>query len=412
MLLVCSFLWPVVVVLLLARAARYHSNWPPLAPDRSWPSETAPRVTVVVPARNEEGNVTRCLTGLLRQDYPADRFEVVVVDDNSMDRTAEIVCGFVSFDERVCLIPVGDLPPSWSGKSHACWQGAFAAEGEWLCFLDADVSAAPGLLRAAVSRAETSDIDLLSLEPFQELGTFGERLIIPAARLLFAFTCSSAQIGEPPAGEAVANGQFILVRRAAYVHVGGHAAVHGEIREGVALARLVESSGGRVLMLGAEHLARVEMYRGLTPLWEGLSRNAIAVAGGVWTGLFLSLEGLLLGWVAVALPLATLLTVLQRPSIWAGLWALAFSVLGSLVILAAQIGSALHFRIPFWYGLLFPLGCSLAAVIGLRGLWERMRGRIPWKGRVYALPAHKITCAGGAWFVGFIAFGCTHSSIG
>lgn len=120
-----------------------------------WDVGAAPCVTVIVPVRNGERTIARCLTGLLRQEYPAERFDIVVVDDNSMDRTPEIVCGFVIFDERVKFMPAGMPPAGWSGRAHACWQGALMAEGEWLCFVEAEAEIPPGWLRAAFQRMES-----------------------------------------------------------------------------------------------------------------------------------------------------------------------------------------------------------------------------------------------------------------
>ena len=190
------------------------------------------------------------------------------------------------------------------GKPHACWRGAVSSRGEWLCFIDADVRAAPDLIAAAVQTAQTHGIDMLSLHPFQELGSFWERLIVPPAALMIACATNLRQVDDPGSSEVTANGQFILIRRDVYFAVGGHAAVRDAICEDKALAGRVKRGGWRFRVLGAEHLARTRMYTGLASLWEGFSKNAIEIMGDAAGTIAAALGGVIVAWGVPAIPIA------------------------------------------------------------------------------------------------------------
>ena len=302
-----------------------------------------------------------------------------MVDDNSTDGTATLVERIAAEDARVRLIHGRPLPPGWAGKPHACRQGADAAGADWLCFLDADTAPQSALLRTAVRAAQEKRIDLLSLEPFQELGSFAERLVIPSGMFLIAFTQDPSRVNDPALPDATANGQFLLFRREAYEAVGGFAAVRDEICEDKALARAVKRAGFRLALLGAEELVRVRMYTGFRSLAEGLAKNVVDMAGGVGATLAATFLALVLGWAPILVPLWI---GDRRPA------ALAVALAGSLALLGTHLAGARHFRIPFWYGFLFPLGYTLAAAVALYAVLRRVRGVVVWKGRAYS-PAGK-----------------------
>ena len=224
----------------------------------------APRVAVIVPARDEEANIGPCLQSLLVQDYPSSRMSVLVVDDHSADATATIVRSIVARDARIALNQSPPLPPRWTGKSHACWIGARAAapEAEWLCFVDADVRTEPALLSSAMRAARAQRLDLLSLAPRQQLQTFAERLILPCGLILLSFIQDLRQAQARSGRDVTATGQFMLVRRDAYEAVGGHASVSSAICEDLEFARRLKQSGRSVLLMGGEGLISTRMYTG------------------------------------------------------------------------------------------------------------------------------------------------------
>lgn len=375
--------WTGLVLYLLLRVLRqFHAHRTAALAATVRPA--LPAVAIVVPVRNEILNIEACLSGLTAQIGLDGRVSIVVVDDGSQDGTGAAVERAVARGAPVRLVAAGALPEGWVGKSHACWQGAALAGGRWLCFIDADVRAAPQLVAAAVGTAEAQGIDMLSLHPLQELGSFWERLVIPAGLLMIACAKGFASVAERSASHELTNGQFLLIRREAYFKVGGHAAVRAEICEDKALAARIKHAGFRFCVLGAEHLAQTRMYRDLDSLWEGLSKNATEILGGSSATLLVAAAGFAVGWTALLLPPALGAAALHEPSAAAAAGA-ALALLGSAVLLAVQIGTARHFRIPMVFGALLALGYTAAAVLACRSARLQRDGRVTWKGRTYDL---------------------------
>jgi chlorobactene glucosyltransferase len=343
-----------------------------------------PTVAVIIPARNEIANIDICLAWLTAQRGLTGGLSIVVVDDGSQDGTGEAVARVARDDPHVELIDPGDLPADWMGKPHACWHGALRTEAEWLCFVDADVRANPDLVGTALAAALRQRIDMLSLSPLQELGSFSERLIIPAGLVLIGCAQDLRPVDDPAAPEVTANGQFLLIRRAVYFAVGGHAAVHSEICEDKALAARVKQAGWRFRMLGAEHLARTRMYTSFTALWEGLAKNATEILGDGPNTIAAATAGMVIGWAAILLPILAVLSAAQQPSTAAAIGT-ALAVLGSAAVIGIQIGTARHFRIPPVFALLFPFAYTAIAALAWHSFTLRRAGRVTWKGRTYAL---------------------------
>jgi len=379
--LILSAAWLGLVVWLISRAFRQRNALPALLP--AAPAADAPTVTIVVPARNERANIGPCLRTLLAQDYPADQLRIVVVDDDSSDDTAAIAASLTSSDRRLTLLHTAALPTGWKGKPHACAQAAAAApECEWICFIDADMRAEPLLIASAVAAARENRLDLLSLAPRHELKSFAERLMIPCGLYLLAFSQDLAKVQAADSGDVVAMGQFMLLRRGAYAAVGGHRAVRAAICEDVALARLMKRHGYRVLLEDGGRLLSGRMYSGWGTLWPGIAKNLTDMLGGPLSTVTAAVAGFIIAWTAVLLPLLDLYGCLHGSSY--ACWALGPATIGSLMAFGLYIAGAVHFGIPFWYGLLFPLGYSAGAVLAFDSLRQRLAGRVQWKGRVYS----------------------------
>lgn len=378
-----SSLWLALVIWLITRAVRQRSVLASVPVGTRDPGDRAPRVAVIVPARNEAANIGPCVESLSAQQYPPDHLAFIVVDDDSSDETATIVAGLAKRDRRITLLHTPPLPPGWKGKVHACCVGAAAAprDTQWLCFLDADMRAAPRAIASAVAAAADRRLDLLTLAPRHELGSFAERLMLPCGLYLLGFYQNLEKIQAPDSDEAVATGQFMLLRRAAYEAVGGHAPVRDEICEDLELALLMKRRGHRVLLMDGNALLSTRMYTGWSTLWPGFAKNLIQLLGGpVRTLLAVPLIALL-AWVAVWLPLLDLVAVLHGTS--GAAIALALASLGTAALIGLHVGGAVHFRIPWWYGLLFPLGYTAGAVMALDSIRWRLTRRVHWKGRVY-----------------------------
>jgi chlorobactene glucosyltransferase len=382
-----SLLWAVAVAWLIARAHRQYRSYEVIRPEPL--PGAAPAVDIVVPARNEADMIGRCLAGLAAQRYPPDRFRITLVDDGSTDPTATIARRIAAAAPWLRVVEAGPLPPGWTGKAHACWRGAATGAGEWLCFIDADTVPQPDLLRSAVATAHRHGFDLLSLEPRQELVTPWERLIIPAGLCALGFVGEVRRTSDPD-GAAAANGQFLLIRRSAYERAGGHQAVRGVVAEDSALAARIKSCGGRIALMGGMPLISVRMYRSLPQLWEGIAKNVTETFGGVRATAVTAFFGVALAWAALGIPAA-----LSAPSSPLAAAALVLAAAASLSLLGMHVAAARYFRIPLWYGLLFPLAYTLAALVAVAGIRAQRQGRVAWKGRSYRSTASGGSAASG-----------------
>jgi len=228
-----------------------------------------PTVSVVIPARNKEASLPACLESLVTQTGV--RFEIIVVDDGSSDRTREIAQSF--FIVRV--VDPEPLPPGWSGKNNAVVAGAKRAEGEWLLFTDADTVHGPGSLARALAEAKLQNAALLSYSPEQEIRGFWEKAVMPVIFAELAATFRPSEVSDPESPVAAANGQYILVSRESYDAVGGHAAVATSLLEDVALARAVKASGRKIFFRYGGDAVRTRMYRSFAQLREGWTKNLV-----------------------------------------------------------------------------------------------------------------------------------------
>ena len=381
--LLFSSLWLAVMAWLIARAFQQRGLLPQLDGAAPPASDRAPRIGVIIPARDEEANIGACLHSLLAQDYPQDRLHVVVVDDHSADATAAIVDDLIGRHGHLILLRSPPLPARWTGKAHACAVGAGAAPAcEWLCFIDADVTAAPAALSSAAHAATARSLDLLSLMPRQELKSVAERLILPCGLILLSFLQDLRRSQARSGREVSATGQFMLVRRAAYDAVGGHTAVCSAICEDLEFARRLKQSGHTVLLMGGDSVLATRMYTGWATLWPGLAKNLVDTFGGPAATLGVAAAAVILAWAAYLLPLFDLWMLYRGGD--GALSALLLALAGSGAAVGLHVAAAFHFRIPFWYGFIFPLGYTIGALMALDSVHRRLSGRVVWKGRIYS----------------------------
>jgi len=185
LILLISIVWFAFLSYFLLVFTRLYIGRENLSPSKAGNRSDIPLLSVIVPARNEEDNIERCISSLLCQSYPSERYQIIVVDDNSLDNTASIVSRLSKKHSNLTLMTAGNLPHGWGGKSNACRKGAETAEGEWFCFIDADVCAKPELLETAVNFAASKNIDLLTINPFQEILSLSERLFLPGSECIW-----------------------------------------------------------------------------------------------------------------------------------------------------------------------------------------------------------------------------------
>lgn len=342
-------------------------------------------VSIIVPARNEEASLERCLRSLVEQQ--GIRFELIVVDDGSTDSTPAIITNFIAIDEcpfagsnpflaGVKGLQAGTVEPGWTGKSNAVWEAAQQAQGGWLLFTDADTVHEPGSLARALGEAKEHDAVLLSYSPRQELVTLGERALMP---LIFAELASRFRpraVCDPASPVAAANGQYLLIRRDIYFAVGGHKSVAGDLLEDVALARRVKQAGGKILFRFGGEQVRTRMYRSWPQLVEGWTKNLV----------LLFPDARRLAWQRVSefasiglMLLVSLVAIAGGNTVLAGF---------SLAVLAALISGfilrARRSHCGLFNDMISFFGLPLFSQLLLRSAKMHENRTITWKGRVYS----------------------------
>ncbi len=353
-----------------------------------------PLVSILVPARNEEPRLPRCLDSLLAQKYP--NFEIIVLDDNSTDGTARVALerGFSHEAGATRRLMSGAvLPTGWTGKGWACHQLALAARGEYLLFTDADTQHAPDCLTTTVGHAIHERADLLAAWPRQITVTWSERLVIPLIGLLILGFMPHLFLWLPQRFPALAqrvprrwlwslggaNGQFLLFRRTAYDSIGGHESVRDHLVEDVALARRIAErirEGMRLTNCDGSEIVSCRMYENFAGVWEGFTKN-LRAAFDDRLGMFVGFG--LMQLVCLVLPFA----MICFPG-WLGPWR-KFAALEVALIYLIRVILTLRLNTSWLSCLLHPFAQLFALTIGLNS-WRLSHGKgVQWKGRTYTM---------------------------
>ena len=339
--------------------------------------DPAPRVTVVIAARDEERHLASAMRSVLALDYPA--LEVIAVDDRSTDRTGTVLDQLATADPRLRVIHVRDLPAGWLGKTHALHVAAQAAAGEWVLFTDADVFFAPDTLRRALALAVHTPLDHLVLGPRTTGGTVVMRLLLGFFALGFALSTRPWRAREADRSEHIGIGAFNLVRADVYRAVGGHSRIAMRPDDDIKLGKIIKDAGYAQEMLFGRGLMSVEWYPSLGALARGLEKNSLA---GVDYSVAAMLAGTLAQLVFFVWPFAALAVTTGA--------ALALNAAACAVLLSTYVVTAHLVGAPRWYAMGFPV----MAVIFVGILWRATfitlhDGGITWRGTRYPLAALK-----------------------
>lgn len=332
-------------------------------------------LSIILPARNEAANIEAVVHSILQSSYPS--FELIVVDDQSTDDTAERALATGGADPRFRLVRGVDPPSGWFGKPWACRQGSQVATGELLLFTDADTWHHPALHGRAVGELVAQQADMLSILGRQDCVTFWEQVVMPQVTVPLGLRYHPERINRARhARDLVANGQFILVRREAYRSAGTHEAVRHEVAEDLRLAQAFFRTGHRVRVVFALDSFRTRMYSGLAHLVEGWTKNVYLGGRASFPD-----SPVLQALVPVALLANTAFWI--TPLVWLVLSpdprSLAGYGFGVLFWLVVSLGMGTR---P-WTALLYPLGAAAMGYITVRSLLRGGR-RVEWKGRTYA----------------------------
>lgn len=354
---------------------RLATRRPALSPTAPVPDDH-PLVSIIVPARNEEGTLPLLLPSLLASGWP--NLEVLVVDDQSTDRTAAIVTEHAARDPRIRLIPGATLPAGWFGKPWACVQGFREARGDLICFTDADTVHEPALLPAAVAALREEGTGAVSVITEQLCLTFWERVVMPQVWLLLGVRYHPLRVNRATNGrDTIANGQYILLTREAYVKAGTHEAVRGAVAEDLALAQRLLDTGSPVHMRFSAGLIRTRMYRSLAELVEGWSKNLYL--GGRQSFPHQPLQRFL---VPVTLLAGFLFWLVPPFALLAGGGTWAWVATGTSVVFWGMVTTGMGIPVPYAAG--YPAGAAMASWIALRSIIRGAR-RVQWRDRTYGI---------------------------
>ncbi len=324
-------------------------------------------ISVLIPARNEEGNISNCLQSLTEQNYP--KLEILVLDDNSEDNTFCEAASFSEKDSRIKIIKGVPLPEGFTGKNWACHQLSQSASGGYLLFIDADVILEKNSILSAFNEVKRLNLGLLSVFPTQKISSAGEWLIVPLMNwLLLTFLPLYFIYSNKSHLLAAANGQFMFFRRYAYDSTGGHFALKSSITEDIAFARLLKQNNFPVkTYLGGEQIF-CRMYSGFKTSFEGFTKNFFP---GSALGPFIFL--ILITFLTFCFTVPVLLVFISK-----------IFIFPFMLIILQRILISVKSRQHTLINLLFhPLQITMLIILGINSVIVSKKKRRQWKGRIF-----------------------------
>jgi chlorobactene glucosyltransferase len=342
-----------------------------------------PKVSVIIPARDEEANISNCIQSLLVQDHR--NIEIIVVDDNSSDQTAAIVSNFCKLDKRVRLVKISELPTGWTGKCNAVHQGVVQGKptGQWLLFTDADTIHSAQSISAPLLAAIDRNVDLITIIPHLQAESFWERLMQPTVAALIALFNKPAKINNPKSPEVFGNGQFILVRSQIYIKAGGHEAIRGKVLDDTELVRTIVAAGGRMFLAMGRDLFSTRMYTNLASLIEGWAKNFYMILESKLPRVVMAVSmAVIMSFWPALVGLGSLAALLFGARPWPSGWLWA----GVGIYFLVMVFQAILRGVNRWYPAytpFAPLANLMAVYLLVRSARLHRKGRgITWKGRV------------------------------
>ncbi len=335
-----------------------------------------PRVSIIVPARNESADIEAGLTRLLDLDY--DNYEVIVVNDRSTDDTGPImdrVAASPTAHTRLKVIHVKELPPRWLGKTHAMWGAAQQATGDWLLFTDADVMFKPDTLRRAITYAEAEPADHVVLFPQMIMKTAGERMMIAFFQTLFVFGHRPWKVADPKTNDHMGVGAFNMVRRKAYESVGTYERLRMEVLDDMKLGKVIKQAGFAQRNVFGEDLITIHWAKGALGIVNNLTKNFFAVLSFQWWRAVLSCFGL-----------AFLNLVPFIGTVFVHGWSRLPYAIALISMLLIYAGMSRRSAIPPYYFVLHPVSTTLFSYTVLQSMLLTYRqGGVIWRGTLYPL---------------------------
>ena len=344
-----------------------------------------PKVSIILPARNEEEFIGKCLESLIEQDYT--NYEIIVVDDSSDDATGKIISEYAKRYSKIISVSAQIKPDGWMGKNWACMEGYKKATGELLLFTDADTKHSQNVISLAVSHLLSFNLDALSAIPKMRTMDFWTRITLPMISTFLHTRFSAVRVNDPSKKTAYFFGSFFIIKQKTYKEVGMHEGVKHEIIEDGALGKKVKESGYKMKMTRGDHLIEAVWARDKSTLWNALKRLMIP--------LYLQNEKIAIGiFFAVLFLLFMPFPILAYSALWV-LETTSFSILfvasfvaSIMIYIGAVIEVKKLLQLRLIDALFAPLG-SLIVVLGfLGGLLQAKNSTVSWRGRRYSMKDH------------------------
>jgi chlorobactene glucosyltransferase len=335
-----------------------------------------PFISICIPARNEERDIKGCVESLLNQNYPY--FEVIVVDDNSSDNTAKIVCSMTKQYPNLIFVAGAKLAAGWIGKPYALHQAYQRSRGQYLLFTDADLVYKPHALKTAMHTMICKNLDLLTLMPAAIFGSFWERVVQPVIFGFIATLTNFRKVNSKNHKSAMGFGAFLLFKKVSYSKIGGHRSVSNEVLEDIMIAKKSKLDGLSTFVADGKHLFSIRMYHSMKEIWVGWRKN-----------IFLAMKkSIFRAFYYIVIVLCFILTpyIVVISNLWIGaesLW-IVLSMLSLTMSLVAGLGLCYELGLERKNVFLFPLGAIVMVVIILNSMMHTLLlGRTEWRGRTY-----------------------------
>jgi len=335
-----------------------------------------PLISVLIPARNEEGNIKKCVSSLLRQNYP--NLEIIVLDDNSSDQTYKIVKELSQGPKKLKIVKGKNLPPGWNGKNWACHQLSQLAKGKWFLFTDADTTHKPHSVSTTIAAAQKNNSVFITCIPGLITKTWSEKLYLPIIHFAFLVLVPFKLINYAKDSRlSFGIGPFMLIERDFFFVCGGYEVLKKEIVDDMALAKIVKENRGKITILDGTKFMNVRFYTNFIELWKGFSKNhyeAIGSAPHILAGVFL------VGYFLFIYPYLSLWGALESHQ------SFTLPLLQVITISIMKIVLALRFNTSIFYSLLHPFTVILAFLIILNSFrLSLFKKKIEWKERLYPI---------------------------
>ena len=349
-------------------------------------TKTFPKVSIILPARNEEEFLGKCLDSLIHQDYKD--YEIIVIDDSSEDSTGKIISEYAKKNSKVIHVSAREKPDGWMGKNWACMEGYRKATGGLLLFTDADTTHKPNVISLAVSHLLSFELDALSTIPKMLTFDFWTKITLPMISTFLHTRFSALNVNNPAKKTGYFFGSFFILKKSTYEQVGMHEGVKHEIIEDGALGKKVKESGFKMKMVRGEHLVEAIWARDKITLWNALKRLMVPLylqSGKIAIGIFFAVLFLLF----VPFPIFATSVLLSSETLSSMILCVTAFVASLLIYIGAVIEAKIGLELRFVHALFAPLG-SLVVVLGfLSGLLQAKKtSSVTWRGRSYSMKDH------------------------